>query len=709
MARSIIGILTSRSAQRRTHWATVVALTLSVCIVSALHYVTAASWSYAHEIFQRFYYVPVVAAAVAYGTRGGLATGALSVALYLPQAIATARGGTTDQAGQYAEMVMFLSIGFITGWLADAVRAGMDERLRADRLVTIGRLASGIAHEIRTPLGGLLGSLEILGSDVPGDVPKAEFVNIAKSQIERMNHVVADFIDFASPPPPITEEADVAAVVDAAVRLANPTIAVSGGTVHVSAPREVLHVKVDVDQVKRALLNLLLDQRIVHRDVGIVITEDYRKRVARILVVPGEPPRADQDVTDLFEPFPGSDPGAGLALAMTRRLIENQGGRIFANHSPGTFEYVVELPLLVGRRSSERLRRSEAAMNLRHRSGTAVAITATLLAASIASAQSAGVKSAPAGSPLRTDSIARIAHLRASSVVALHTVTADAEGSYLPYGRGQQSLGSGVVIDANGGIITNAHVVAGATIIHVITNDGDEIPATVVGLDADLDVALVQASDARGLRPAPLGNSDTLRAGDWVIAIGNPFGLHHTVTAGIVSAAARSIDDSGVEFLQTDTALSPGNSGGPLLDLSGRVVGINEGMLSPFGQNIGLNVAIPISVVKEVLPQLRTGSVVHGWIGVVTAPLSPRGAAVRGVPGGLLLTGIVRDGPAARAGLRPGDIVTAVNSQPPLPLNEFNRHIRRQLPGSVVQLSVRRDQEDLEVTVGVARRTVPDE
>ncbi len=333
--------------------------------------------------------------------------------------------------------------------------------------------------------------------------------------------------------------------------------------------------------------------------------------------------------------------------------------------------------------------------------GTALII---LMATLPIAAQSSGSK-APAP-PLRTDSIARVARLRASSVVALHTVSPTSNVVLDPAVASpmEQGLGSGVVIDAHGLILTNAHVVAGANAIHVLTSDGDSITATVVGSDPDLDLAVVRASDARGLRPAPLGDSDRLRVGEWVVAIGNPLGLHHTVTAGIVSATARSLDDSGVEFLQTDTALSPGSSGGPLLDLSGRVVGINVGILSPGGQNVGLNLAIPIAIVKEVLPHLLAGSLVHGWIGVATAPLSPRGAATRGISGGLVLAAITEDGPADRAGLLPGDIITRVVDDPSVRLDGFYRHIRRTSPGSVVRLNVWRRHERLVVPVEVGRR-----
>lgn len=306
------------------------------------------------------------------------------------------------------------------------------------------------------------------------------------------------------------------------------------------------------------------------------------------------------------------------------------------------------------------------------------------------------------------DAIARVARLRADSVVAVHTLSAEADslGPVLAP-PGSEGLGSGVVIAAQGVVITNAHVVTRARAIHVRTSDGDDLDAKVIGIDRDLDLALLRVSDARGLRPAPLGDSDRLRVGQWVIAIGNPFGLHHTVTAGVVSATARMLDDSGIEFLQTDAALSPGSSGGPLLDLAGAVVGINTGILG--GMNVGLNLAIPIATVKDVLPTLLAGSAAHGWIGVVTSRLSPRGAATRELPGGLIVSAVTEDGPADRAGVRPRDIITAFGNERAVRLDRFYPYIRRQSRGTVVPLDVWRHGERLIVPVEVGRRSDPDQ
>ena len=332
-----------------------------------------------------------------------------------------------------------------------------------------------------------------------------------------------------------------------------------------------------------------------------------------------------------------------------------------------------------------------------------------IAAPAVIDAQSRSQKDSQPPSPaFRTDSITRVARLRTSSVVALHTVTRPLDSELLFVPPVQQGLGSGIVID-KGLILTNAHVVAGANVIHVATPDGDNIIATVVGSDPTLDLAVIRASHRLGLPSAPLGDSDRLRVGDWVVAIGNPLGLHHTVTTGIVSATRRTLDDSGVEFLQTDTALSPGSSGGPLLDLAGRVVGVNVGILSPGGQNVGLNVAIPVSLVKEVLPHLLAGPVLHGWIGVATTPLSSRGAAARRLSDGLVLSAITPGGPAERAGLVAGDIIIAIADEPSMALREFYRYVRRQAPGTVIRLDLWRNGQRLRVPVDVAQRVAVDE
>lgn len=364
------GALETRAAansnRRRRTWAA--ALIASVCIVSVLHYVTSYHSVPFHELFQRLYYLPIVVAAILYGTSGGLAIAALSGALFVPHVIFDWHAWPLFQVGQYAEIVVFTLVGGITGWLADRLRserdhsqrtaeeldeacrrleASIDERVRADRLLTIGRLASGIAHEIRTPLSGLLGSLEILGSDVPPPGhPRREFLTIATREVERLNRVVAEFLDFARPAAPSTLSADVVAVVDAAARLARPTLSLQGGDVEVDVRTPTPHAVVDVDQLQRALLNILLDETAVRRRACIRVVVDRGERVARITIATPLPAnRAGVDLAEIFEPFPPSDPGAGLTLAAVRRVIENQQGTICAELAPGCLRYVIELPL----------------------------------------------------------------------------------------------------------------------------------------------------------------------------------------------------------------------------------------------------------------------------------------------------------------------------------------------------------------------------
>ncbi|HLG54270.1 MAG TPA: histidine kinase dimerization/phospho-acceptor domain-containing protein [Vicinamibacterales bacterium] len=354
------------SVRRRSRW-WFVAIAVSVCMISALHYVTSYHSVPLHEVFQRLYYLPIVVAAVIYGARGGLAVAGLSAVLFLPHVIFNWHAWPAMQTGQYAEIVVFVLVGSVTGLLADRLRAQRDrcqrtavqlddtcrrleasieERLRADRLVTIGRVASGIAHEIRNPLGGLLGSLEILGADVPQGHPKTEFLAIAKHQIERLNRVVTDFLDFARPPLPATRPADLGTVVEAVVRLAEPALALRGATLHMDTAKATPAAAVDVDQVERALLNLLLDETAVPHDACFEIAVDHSDRSA--LVVVSRPTSASgpgRSVTELFEPFHESGQSAGLALATARRLIENQRGTIRAELAPGCLRYVIELPL----------------------------------------------------------------------------------------------------------------------------------------------------------------------------------------------------------------------------------------------------------------------------------------------------------------------------------------------------------------------------
>jgi serine protease Do len=228
----------------------------------------------------------------------------------------------------------------------------------------------------------------------------------------------------------------------------------------------------------------------------------------------------------------------------------------------------------------------------------------------------------------------------------------------------RRSLGSGFIINHEGYILTNAHVVAGAGRIKVTLQDGREFKARVIGFDDKSDIALIKIDGAGHLPVAPLGDSSSVRVGQWVIAIGNPFGFDHSVTAGIVSAKGRFIAGNYDDFIQTDASINPGNSGGPLIDQGGAVIGLNSAIYTRTGSSLGIGFAVPIDLVKEELPQLRErGKVVRGWLGVYIQPVSMAQAHAAGLdlPRGALVARVVANGPAQKAGLRPGDIIVQFN------------------------------------------------
>lgn len=237
----------------------------------------------------------------------------------------------------------------------------------------------------------------------------------------------------------------------------------------------------------------------------------------------------------------------------------------------------------------------------------------------------------------------------------------------MPHGRPQpdaQSLGSGFIISNDGYVLTNNHVVADADEIIVRLPDRSEMEATLVGADPRTDVALLKL-DASGLPSVKLGKSSSLKAGEWVLAIGSPFGFDHTVTAGIVSATGRNLpNESYVPFIQTDVAINPGNSGGPLFNLQGEVVGINSQIFTRSGGFMGLSFAIPIDIAMDVADQLRTdGKVSRGWLGVVIQDVNRGLAESFGLerPAGALVAQVLDGGPAAKGGLRVGDVILSVD------------------------------------------------
>ncbi|WP_426701013.1 DegQ family serine endoprotease [Rhodanobacter sp. Col0626] len=265
-----------------------------------------------------------------------------------------------------------------------------------------------------------------------------------------------------------------------------------------------------------------------------------------------------------------------------------------------------------------------------------------------------------------------------------------------PRERVEQSLGSGVIVDAaKGYVLTNNHVVGGADDITVTLQDGRNFKAKLIGTDPDTDVAVVQIP-AQNLQALPLADSSHLRVGDYVVAVGDPFGLGQTVTAGIVSALGRSgLGDAGYQnFIQTDASINPGNSGGALVNLRGELVGINTMIFSPSGGNVGIGFAIPSDLTSQVMAQLLAhGKVQRGSLGMQTQAITPRIAQLLKLKdsNGVVITGISDGSAAEHAGLQPGDVLTALNGKPLRNVQQL-RNAEGLLPlGSTVQLDVLRD------------------
>jgi len=269
----------------------------------------------------------------------------------------------------------------------------------------------------------------------------------------------------------------------------------------------------------------------------------------------------------------------------------------------------------------------------------------------------------------------------------------------------QRSLGSGFIIDKEGFIVTNNHVVEGADQIKVRLADDQEYDATVVGRDPKTDLALIKIEGAKDLVPLPMGDSDTQEVGTWVVAIGSPFGLEQTVTAGIVSAKGRIIGSGPYDdFVQTDASINPGNSGGPLVNMNGEVIGINTAIVAS-GQGIGF--AIPINMAKDIIAQLKSkGEVTRGWMGVGIQDLTPELAEYYKVKGetGVLVTQIFEGDPADKAGIKANDIITAVNGEPVTSSRELSRRIAALGVGQKAKITIMRDGREKTVTVETAKR-----
>jgi serine protease DegS len=277
-----------------------------------------------------------------------------------------------------------------------------------------------------------------------------------------------------------------------------------------------------------------------------------------------------------------------------------------------------------------------------------------------------------------------------------------------PPARRENSLGSGVIVDRNGYVLTNNHVIDGASEIQVVLGDGRSVPARVVGSDPETDIAVLQAAGSK-LPIARLGGSEEPRVGDVVMAIGNPFGVGQTVTMGIVSATGRSVlgDTDFESFIQTDAAINPGNSGGPLINAVGEVVGISTAMFSGNGGSLGIGFAIPVQLAKEVMTQIvENGRVIRGWLGVSMQSLTPALAESLGIEfgDGVLISGVLADGPGDRAGLSPGDLIVAIDRKPVTTARQMLQAIARKAPGTPLSLTIRRGGEQMAQVAIVGER-----
>ncbi len=273
------------------------------------------------------------------------------------------------------------------------------------------------------------------------------------------------------------------------------------------------------------------------------------------------------------------------------------------------------------------------------------------------------------------------------------------------------SLGSGVIVTPDGYILTNNHVVEGADEVAVTLPGGRTAKVRIVGTDPETDLAVLQA-DAKNLTPIVFGDSDRIQVGDIVLAIGDPFGVGQTVTMGIVSATGRTrLGINPIEnFIQTDAAINPGNSGGALVDVNGNLIGVNSAIFSDSGGSLGIGFAIPVSMAKQVLEQIiKQGRVERGWLGVQIEDVTPELAEAFKLSSntGALVTGVIRGGPAQKAGIKPGDIVRAIAGQPVHDTEALLGAITALAPGQGCEVALMREGKELRLTVVVGKRPAP--
>jgi len=279
-----------------------------------------------------------------------------------------------------------------------------------------------------------------------------------------------------------------------------------------------------------------------------------------------------------------------------------------------------------------------------------------------------------------------------------------------PLTRKAMAQGSGFIISADGYVVTNNHVVEGGKDITIVLNNGDEMKATLVGRDPKTDLALLKVKPSKTLPYVAFDSSDKLRVGDWVLAVGNPFGLGGTVTAGIVSARGREIGAGPYDdFIQIDASINRGNSGGPTFDVSGNVIGVNTAIFSPSGGSVGIGFAIPSSIAAKVVAQLKEdGKVTRGWLGVSIQPVDNDMASTLAlkVPSGALVAEVTKGSPAEKSGIQPGDVILKVSGKAMPDVRSVSRTIADMRPGDKAVVGVWR--EGKERTINVAIATFPE-
>jgi serine protease Do len=276
-----------------------------------------------------------------------------------------------------------------------------------------------------------------------------------------------------------------------------------------------------------------------------------------------------------------------------------------------------------------------------------------------------------------------------------------------PPSQGATALGSGFIIDPSGYVVTNNHVVADATGIDVTLTTGKTYPAKLIGTDKKTDLALLKIESEEPLPAVAFGDSDALKVGDWVMAVGNPFGLGGSVTAGILSARGRDLQSGPFDdFLQIDASINQGNSGGPTFNIAGEVIGINTAIASPNGGSVGIGFAVPSNLAKPIIAALREhGSVERGWLGVQIQAVTPQIAAAIGLdePKGAIVSQVLPDSPAAKAGLQQGDVILAFGDKPVDEMRDLPRVVAETAVGAKVDVKIWRDRQDRSVPVTIAK------